>query len=72
MVNIRFNDVRPVAPVNTRAEENVARGRSGGRGSRRAMGRGRGRVSPTRDGASVYMLPEIRHLLHIIKRYKRT
>uniref|UniRef100_M1DCU2 'chromo' domain containing protein n=1 Tax=Solanum tuberosum TaxID=4113 RepID=M1DCU2_SOLTU len=32
MVNIRFNVVRPVAPVNAPAEESAARSRGRGRG----------------------------------------
>ncbi|WMV59036.1 hypothetical protein MTR67_052421 [Solanum verrucosum] len=39
MVNTRFNNVRPVAPVNAPAEESAARGHSRGRRSGRARGR---------------------------------
>uniref|UniRef100_M1DLB7 'chromo' domain containing protein n=1 Tax=Solanum tuberosum TaxID=4113 RepID=M1DLB7_SOLTU len=42
MVNTRFNDVRPVAPVNEPTKESIARGRSRGRGRGRARGRVRG------------------------------
>uniref|UniRef100_M1DQS6 'chromo' domain containing protein n=1 Tax=Solanum tuberosum TaxID=4113 RepID=M1DQS6_SOLTU len=46
MVNTRFNDVRPVAPVNAPVKESAVRGRVQGMGRRRARGRGRGRVAP--------------------------
>ncbi|KAH0746089.1 hypothetical protein KY285_007746 [Solanum tuberosum] len=56
-VNTRFNGVRPVAPINEPAEESAARGHSRCRGRRREMGRGRGRVTPTKDGALVENAP---------------
>uniref|UniRef100_M1DJB4 Uncharacterized protein n=1 Tax=Solanum tuberosum TaxID=4113 RepID=M1DJB4_SOLTU len=58
MVNTRFNDVSPVAPVNESAEESTARGRGRGRGRGRARGRGRERVAPTRGGAPVENAPK--------------
>uniref|UniRef100_M1DUT9 Uncharacterized protein n=1 Tax=Solanum tuberosum TaxID=4113 RepID=M1DUT9_SOLTU len=51
MVNTRFNDVRPVAPVNALVDESTARGRGLGRGKERAKGRGRGRVEPAGNKA---------------------
>uniref|UniRef100_M1DM81 'chromo' domain containing protein n=1 Tax=Solanum tuberosum TaxID=4113 RepID=M1DM81_SOLTU len=51
MVNTRYNDVRPVAPVNAPAEESPARGRGRGRG------RGQGRLTPSRDGIPIEIAP---------------
>ncbi|XP_049413243.1 uncharacterized protein LOC125876166 [Solanum stenotomum] len=53
MVNTRFNDVRPVAPVNAPTKESAAKGHSRGRGRGRARGRGRGRVAPAGNEAPV-------------------
>ncbi|KAH0672114.1 hypothetical protein KY284_023201 [Solanum tuberosum] len=51
MVNTRFNDIRPVAPINAPVEESAMRGRSRGRG------RGRGRVTHVRNGAPIENAP---------------
>uniref|UniRef100_M1DZC0 'chromo' domain containing protein n=1 Tax=Solanum tuberosum TaxID=4113 RepID=M1DZC0_SOLTU len=66
MVNIRFNDARPVAPVNAPTAESAAKGRGRGRGRERARGRGRGMVARTRDGALVENAPrnEASHAHH--------
>ncbi|WMV49814.1 hypothetical protein MTR67_043199 [Solanum verrucosum] len=57
MVNTRFNDVGPIAPVNAPVEESAARGRGRGRGRGKARDRGRGKETTTRDGASVVDAP---------------
>uniref|UniRef100_M1DGL9 'chromo' domain containing protein n=1 Tax=Solanum tuberosum TaxID=4113 RepID=M1DGL9_SOLTU len=54
---LRFNDVRPVAPVNAPTEEFVVRGRGRGMGRERAMGRGHGRVAPAGNGAPIENAP---------------
>ena len=49
MVNTRFNNIRPVSPVNAPTKEYEAKGRGRDRSRDRAKGRDRGRVAPTKD-----------------------
>uniref|UniRef100_M1DZQ3 'chromo' domain containing protein n=1 Tax=Solanum tuberosum TaxID=4113 RepID=M1DZQ3_SOLTU len=63
MVNITYNGVRPVAPVNAPAEESAARGHGRGRGRGRSRGRGHGRVAPARDKAETTGVPPIDPML---------
>lgn len=53
MGNTRFNCVWPVAPVNEPTQRSPARGRDQGRCRERPRGIGRGKKTPTRNGATI-------------------